>query len=104
MQRAALRDRAAKACRRNPRSFTRVLHEGLVWRPVGSHDDGKPRHAFSPDQAHLDPANPSIRDNRDETAFGEIDVVDRSPGRFKPLAQRKINPGQIRLQQSKIVR
>jgi hypothetical protein len=57
-----------------------------------------------PDQAHLVPTGATVRDNGDETALREIDLLDQSPGRFNPLAQRQINPGQIRLQQGKIVR
>ena len=72
---------------------------------VGSHENWQAGHAFATDQPDFDPAITSaIGHHRRKPPLEKIDLVDRLVGLLELLAQRKIDPLQVRLEQKEVFR
>lgn len=88
---------------RNAIAGTRRLHVGRVLRPACTHDDRKPGHALSANQANLDAANRRLGNDGRKASRWKIDVFDVPVRNLQLLSQRQIDGSQMRRQQREII-
>jgi hypothetical protein len=80
------------------------LHEDIVGRALGTVYDGKPGHAVTADDGHVDLSALSTngRDDRGDAALGKVHFPDRPVGRLQVLPEFERYRLKVRLKEREI--